>query len=46
MPILLFMAILKEQGYAGKGQLLMHYTSGDVLGDYKNSVSYASMMFH
>jgi len=28
-----------------KAELLMHYTSGDILGDYKNSVSYAGIVF-
>ena len=45
MPILVFMSILKQEKYEKKGDLLMHYTSGDILGDYKNSVSYASILF-
>ena len=45
MPILLFMSILKHEGYKGKTSMLMHYTSGDVLNDFKNSVSYASILF-
>ena len=28
-----------------KPHLLMHYTSGDIVGDYSSSVSYVSMVF-
>lgn len=41
MPILLFLKTIKFQ----KAELLSYYTSGDVLGDHKNSVSYASIVF-
>ena len=45
MPILLFMSILQNQEYKGKASMLMHYTSGDILNDFKNSVRYASILF-
>ncbi len=31
--------------FAKEGKLLCYYTSGDVVGNYRNSVSYASMIF-
>jgi len=43
MPILVFLEMIKDENE--KGHLLMHYTSGDILSDYKNSVSYASIVF-
>jgi AmmeMemoRadiSam system protein B len=45
MPILLFLAMTKYMEERPKAELLMHYTSGDIIGDYKNSVSYASVVF-
>lgn len=49
MPILVFLKILDEmknkENKEIKSEMLMHYTSGDVLGDFKNSVSYVSMVF-
>ncbi|MBD3203110.1 AmmeMemoRadiSam system protein B, partial [Candidatus Woesearchaeota archaeon] len=44
-PTLLLMKILSESEIKTKGSLLMHYTSADIVGDYKNSVSYASILF-
>ncbi|MEM2130928.1 MAG: AmmeMemoRadiSam system protein B [Candidatus Woesearchaeota archaeon] len=46
MPILVFLSFLNELNKIKKidSELLMHYTSGDILG-YKNSVSYVSMAF-
>jgi len=41
MAILLLMEILEEE----KGEVLLYYTSGDLTGDYKSSVSYASIVF-
>ena len=32
--------------FVKKGNLLQYYTSGDVVGDYQNSVSYAAMSFY
>jgi hypothetical protein len=43
MPILIFLSIIEQS--ETKPNLLMHYTSGDVLGSYKNSVSYVSIVF-
>ena len=45
MPILLFLEMMKLREEKPKPHLLMYYTSGDVLHDYKNSVSYVSMVF-
>ncbi len=45
MPILLFLSMTKYMKEVPKAELLMHYTSGDILGDYKNSVSYAGIVF-
>ncbi len=45
MPLLVFLAMLENYEKKPKANLLMHYTSGDILGDYKNSVSYVSMVF-
>ena len=45
MPILVFLEMMEQTEKKPKPHLLMHYTSGDVLGDYKNSVSYVSMVF-
>jgi len=45
MPILVFLEMMKLREEKPKPHLLMHYTSGDVLGEYKNSVSYVSMVF-
>ncbi|MEM4397813.1 MAG: AmmeMemoRadiSam system protein B [Candidatus Woesearchaeota archaeon] len=45
-PILVFLTFLNELTKIKKinSELLMYYTSGDILG-YKNSVSYVSMVF-
>jgi len=40
LPILLFLKTVKS-----KGKLLKYYTSGDIINDYRNSVSYASILF-
>ena len=40
LPILVLLACMKN-----KGVLLKYYTSGDVIGDYSSSVSYASIAF-
>ncbi len=40
-PILTLMKMLNQ----AEGSLLMHYTSGDITKDYRNSVSYASILF-
>jgi MEMO1 family protein len=45
MPILVFLAMMEQAGTKPRTELLMHYTSGDVLKNYKNSVSYASIIF-
>lgn len=45
MPILVFMEMMKLNETKPKAELLIHYTSGDVMEDYKNSVSYVSMVF-
>jgi AmmeMemoRadiSam system protein B len=45
MPILVYLAMLENEQKKPKPELLMHYTSGDVLDDFKNSVSYAGMVF-
>jgi len=54
MPILLWLAMMENYDLPDEEDntiekpvphLLMHYTSGDVIGDYKNSVSYASILF-
>ncbi len=44
-PILLLMHMLSLDEEKPKGRLLMHYTSGDIVGDHSNSVSYASILF-
>jgi len=44
MPILVFLAMMEDQKKP-KAHLLMHYMSGDIVGDYNNSVSYVSMVF-
>ena len=44
-PILVLMATIKASGIAVKGQVLDTYTSGDVVGDHRNSVSYAAVGF-
>ena len=41
MPI----AVLLNSIKAKKVELLQYYTSGDILGDYKNAVGYASVVF-
>jgi AmmeMemoRadiSam system protein B len=45
LPILVFLAMMEHAEKRPKPELLMHYTSGDVLNDFKNSVSYVSMVF-
>ncbi|MEM3373691.1 MAG: AmmeMemoRadiSam system protein B [Candidatus Woesearchaeota archaeon] len=49
IPILVFLSMLNEmkekENKNIKSIVLMHYTSGDVIGDFKNSVSYVSMAF-
>jgi MEMO1 family protein len=45
MPILVFLAMLDCDEKKPRPELLMHYTSGDVLNDFKNSVSYVSIVF-
>lgn len=40
-PILTFLKLIKKP----EGRLLKYYTSGDVLGNFRNSVSYASIIF-
>jgi AmmeMemoRadiSam system protein B len=45
MAILVFLAMMEHNENKPKPHLLMHYTSGDVVGDYRNSVSYASIVF-
>lgn len=42
MGILVFLAMIEDLKY--DIELLDYYTSGDVLGDYRNSVSYASLI--
>ncbi len=44
-PILLLLHLLKKEGITSKGVLLNYYTSGDLTGDYRHSVSYASICF-
>jgi len=41
MPIVVIMEALKTK----KAKMLKYYTSGDILGDYKNAVGYASIVF-
>ena len=41
MHILVLLEILENE----TSELLMHYTSADILGDYKSSVSYAAITF-
>jgi MEMO1 family protein len=45
LPILVYLAMLDREDQKPKPELLMHYTSGDVLNDFKNSVSYVSVVF-
>lgn len=42
-PIGIMLKMLPESAY---GRLLKYYTSGDSTGDYSNSVSYVSILFH
>jgi hypothetical protein len=42
LPIILLMQTIK----ASKVSLLQYYTSGDIAGNYKNSVGYASIAFY
>ncbi|MFH2019838.1 MAG: AmmeMemoRadiSam system protein B [archaeon] len=41
LPILTFLKTIEK----GQGKLMKYYTSGDVLNDFRNSVSYASILF-
>ncbi len=41
MPILLLLETLEDT----KGEVLLYYTSGSLTGDYRNSVSYAAIIF-
>ena len=41
LSIYLLLNLLKKS----KGELLQYYTSGDITGDYKNSVGYAAIVF-
>jgi AmmeMemoRadiSam system protein B len=43
-PILATMFAVKALG-SKQGKLLRYYTSGDIVGDYSNSVGYASIVF-
>jgi AmmeMemoRadiSam system protein B len=45
MPILVYLAMTSEMQMKITPKFLMHYTSGDILGDFKNSVSYAAIQF-
>ena len=45
LPILTYLSFLEAFEEKPKVQLLMHYTSGDLMEDYTNSVSYASLIF-
>ncbi len=42
-PIRLLLAILKAKGEDARGRLLHYTTSGDMTGDFSNSVSYAAI---
>jgi len=44
-PIALLLEILSDEGIR-KGTLLHYTTSGDITGDFSNSVSYASILFY
>ena len=44
-PIRALMAALKRSGLPVRGQVVSTATSGDVVGDYRNSVSYAAIGF-
>ncbi len=44
-PIRLLMATLRLAGTPVAGSVLKRYTSGDVVGDFQNSVSYAAIGF-
>ena len=45
LPISLLLRTLKRS-IAAEGHLVNYYTSGDVVGDYANSVSYAALAFY
>lgn len=45
MPILILLKLLSLYEMQPKAELLMHYTSADILGDHRNSVSYVSIVF-
>lgn len=45
-PIILLLLILKASNKNIKGSLISYYTSGDVIGDYTNSVSYTTIGFY
>ncbi|RMF97818.1 MAG: AmmeMemoRadiSam system protein B [Candidatus Schekmanbacteria bacterium] len=42
-PIAILLNLLDE---SAKGKLLIYYTSGEITGDYNNSVSYATTIFY
>ncbi len=44
-PIQIVIDALRRSGRAVRGAVLDRYTSGDVVGDYRNSVSYAAVGF-
>lgn len=44
LPILLLLKVLKKIGFK-KASLEKYYVSGDITGDYSNTVSYASIVF-
>lgn len=43
LPIYVLLSILEKKNV--KGRLLSYYTSADIINDYSNSVSYASIIF-
>jgi AmmeMemoRadiSam system protein B len=45
MPILVYLTMAESMHAKIIPKFLMHYTSGDILGDFKNSVSYAAIQF-
>ncbi len=45
LPIILLLKTMKKVAKV-EGKLLKYYTSGDVAGDYENSVSYAAIVFY
>lgn len=45
-PITLLLVMLKASNKNIKGSLISYYTSGDVIADYTNSVSYTTISFY